>query len=164
LSFLARPGGQSLRPLVEGDAPMVVAGLDAEALGLLAPSTLMLVVLELVAVLPAVLPLPLEEPLLAVLPLGEVVMLPDAVLPLAPVDGAAAVLPNLVPLRRLVSPDVVPPRLVVVVSEPLVLAAAPDWLLKLPLDDEVCAYAPATNKDAIKVASSLLMSVPFRLE
>jgi hypothetical protein len=163
LSFLAKPGGQSLRPLVEGDAPMVVAGLDAEALGLLAPSTLMLVVLELVAVLPAVLPLPLVEPLLAVLPLGDVVMLPEAVVPLAPVDGAVAVLPDLVPRCRVVSPEV-PPRFVVVVSDPLVLAAALDWLLKLPLDDEVCAYAPATNKDAIKVASSLLMSTPFQME
>jgi hypothetical protein len=139
LSFLASPGGQSLRPLVEGDAPMVVAGLDAEALGLLVPSTLILVVLEFVAVLPAVLPLPLVEPLLAVLPLGDVVMLPEAVVPLAPVDGAVAVLPDMVPRCRVVSPDVVPPRFVVVVSDPLVLAAAPDWLLKLPLDDEVCA-------------------------
>jgi hypothetical protein len=116
---------------------MVVAGLEAEALGLLVPSTLILVVLELefVAVLSAVLPLPLVEPLLAVLPLGDVVMLPEAVVPLAPVDGAVAVLPELVPrCRVVVSPDV------------------------------VCAYAPATNKDAIKVASSLLMSVPFQLE
>jgi hypothetical protein len=127
LSFLAKPGGQSLRPLVEGDAPMVVAGLDAEALGLLVPSTLIFVVLEFVAVLPAVLPLPLVEPLLAVLPLGDVVMLPDAVVPLAPVDGAVAVLPDVVPrCRVVVPPDVVPPRFVVVVSEPLVLAAAPD--------------------------------------
>jgi hypothetical protein len=116
---------------------MVVAGLEAEALGLLVPSTLILVVLELefVAVLSAVLPLPLVEPLLAVLPLGDVVMLPEAVVPLAPVDGAVAVLPELVPrCRVVVSPDV------------------------------VCAYAPATNKDAINVASSLLMSVPFQLE
>jgi hypothetical protein len=116
---------------------MVVAGLDAEALGLLVPSTLILVVLELefVAVLSAVLPLPLVEPLLAVLPLGDVVMLPEAVVPLAPVDGAVAVLAELVPrCRVVVSPDV------------------------------VCAYAPATNKDAINVASSLLMSVPFQLE
>jgi hypothetical protein len=116
---------------------MVVAGLEAEALGLLVPSTLILVVLELefVAVLSAVLPLPLVEPLLAVLPLGDVVMLPEAVVPLAPVDGAVAVLPELLArCRVVVSPDV------------------------------VCAYAPATNKAAINVAGSLLMSVPFQLE
>jgi hypothetical protein len=88
----------------------------------LVPPRSMLVVLELVAVLPAVLPLPLVAPLLLVV-LGEVVVLPEAVVPLAPACGAVAVLPDFVsrvlPLLELPMP-------VVVVSEPLVLAAAPD--------------------------------------
>jgi hypothetical protein len=138
LSFFSRPGGQSLRPLVEGDAPIVEADEpvppDAEALGRVVPSILMLVVLELVAVLPAVLPLPLVAPLLAVLPLGDV-LVPAAVVPLAAVLGVVDVAPAVVSFRSrrwrvvVVSPDLAPAVLplmpVVVVNEPLVLAAAP---------------------------------------
>ena len=61
-------------------------------------------------------------------------------------------------------PDWVPdaaPRLVVAVSEPLVLAAAPDWPLSEPLEDEVCAIAvPRAHKPAISAASNLLMGIP----
>jgi hypothetical protein len=168
LSFLSRPGGQSLWPLAEGDAPIAeedesVPDLDAVPRVPVVPSILMLVVLLLVAVLPAVLPLPLVAPLLAVLPLGVVDVPPDvtpAVVSFVPLRCRVVVSPDLLPP---VAPAVVPPRLVVVVSEPLVLAAAPDWLLKLPLDVEVWAKAPAANKEAISVASNLLMGFPFQL-
>jgi hypothetical protein len=110
--------------MAEEDEP--VPDLDAVSRVPVVPSILMLVVLLLLAVLPAVLPLPLVAPLLAVLPLGVVDVPPEV-----PPDVTPAVV-SFVPLRcRVVlSPDlvlpVVPPRLVVAESEPLVLAAAPD--------------------------------------
>jgi hypothetical protein len=153
LSFFSSPGGQSFGPCALARAALVPLAADLAVPAVPPLPMLMFVVLLFVALLPAVLPLPLMAPL----------VLPAVVpAPLAEVVGAVAVLPDLRVLAPARGADAVP-RLVVAVREPLVLAAAPAWLLSVPVEDEVWAIEPAAHKAAISAARSLLMVVPFEV-
>jgi hypothetical protein len=181
LSFFSRPGGQSLRFIDFAPEPLEpIADVPRLPVPPVVPSMLMLVVL--VALLPAVLPLPLTAPLLLVLPPGVTVLpalvppVPPAVgplpltdpLPLVLVSGEGVVLPAVLPVRpdRLSVSALVPvvpvadvplPRLVVVLNDPLVPAEAPALLSSVPVEEEVCAIAPAAKKPATSRERSLLM-------